>query len=203
MEKKITKIEKQTKRDRYNIYLNGVYSFSLSSHVLVDCGLEENHSLTDRQIEEIKNADETGKAYNRAILILSYRANTESELKRKLTKNFDEATVEKVAIKLKGQGLINDTDFAERYIKQSKKGKRLVSLELMKKGVDKETISFLMQDKDEEIELENALKTAERTLKKYEKSDIHTQKTKIYESLTRKGFSYDIFKQVVKRLEIR
>lgn len=198
--KKITKIEKQTRRDRYNVYLDGVYSFAISSRVLADCDLEENHSLTDKQVEEIKNADEAGKAYNRAILILSYRANTESELKRKLTKNFDEATVERVTIKLKGQGLINDADFAERYIEQSKKGKKLVGLELLKKGIDKETVNSLIIEKDEQTELVNAMKTAEKVLKKYEKSDVQTQKMKIYESLTRKGFSYDIFKQVVKEL---
>lgn len=198
--RKITKIEKQTKRDRYSVYLDGVYSFSISSRVWADCDLEENHSFTDKQVEEIKNADETGKAYNRAILILSYRANTESELKRKLTKNFDEATVERVTIKLKGQGLIDDADLAERYIEQSKKGKKLVGLELLKKGIDKETIDSLMIEKDEQTELDNAMKTAEKVLKKYEKSDIQTKKNKIYENLTRKGFLYDIVKQVLKDL---
>ena len=199
---KITKIEKQTKRDRYNIYLGGVYGFSVSSRILVDYSLGENQGLTDKQIEEIKNADEESKAYNRAILILSYRANTEGEIKTKLSKNFSETVVEKVILKLKEQRLINDADFAERYIEQSKKGKKLVGLELLKKGVDKETINSLMLDKDETQELENALKHAERVIKKYEKSDIQTQKTKLYENLTRKGFSYDIFKQVVRDLGI-
>ena len=162
---KITKIEKQTKRDRYNIYLGGVYGFSVSSRILVDYSLGENQGLTDKQIEEIKNADEESKAYNRAILILSYRANTEGEIKTKASQySFDSIA--------------------------------------LKKGVDKETINSLMLDKDETQELENALKHAERVIKKYEKSDIQTQKTKLYENLTRKGFSYDIFKQVVRDLGI-
>jgi len=42
-----------------------------------------------------------------------------------LSKNFSETVVEKVILKLKEQRLINDADFAERYIEQSKKGKKL------------------------------------------------------------------------------
>lgn len=199
---KVTKIEKQTKRDRYNIYLDGVYSFSLGSRVLADCGLEKGQTLTDKQIVELKSVDDLGKAYTRATLILSYRANTESELKTKLLKNFEEAVVEKAISKLKEQGFINDIDFAERYVEQSKKGKRLVGLELLKKGVDKKVIEQALENKNEMMELENAMKHAEKVLNKYQKSDIQTQKTKIYESLTRKGFSYDIYKAVIGELGI-
>jgi len=199
---KITKIEKQTKRDRYNIYLDGVYIFSLSSRVLADCGLEKNQILTDKQIEELKSMDELGKAYTRATLILSYRANTEGELRTKLLKNFDKIAVEKAISKLMEQGFINDADFAERYVEQSKKGKRLVKMELLKKDVDKKIIEKVVNQKDEEVEFENARKLAEKVFIKYQKEPKQIIKQKIYERLTRRGFSYDIFKQVVSEMDV-
>ncbi|MDO8507121.1 MAG: RecX family transcriptional regulator [bacterium] len=197
---KITKIEKQAKRDRYNIYLDGVYGFSVASRVLMDCSLKEYQSLTDKQIEEIKNSDAEYKAYNRAILILSYRANTETELRKKLLKNFDEQNINKVIVKLKNQGFINDADFAERYIAQSKKGKRMTSLELLKKGVDKETINSLISEREDETEFKNALNTAEKVIKKHGDKDLQFKKQKLYENLVRRGFAYDVIKLVIKEI---
>lgn len=202
MQGKISKIEKQTKRDRYNIYLAGVYSFSVSSRVLADYSLGENQDLSTKQIEEIKNADEEGKVYNRAALILSYRANTEDELKKKLIKNFDEESVVKVISKLKNQGFLNDIDFAQRYTEQSKKGKRLVKMELLKKGVDKELIEDVINEKDDDVEIENARKLAKKVFEKYQKEPAQIIKQKIYERLTRRGFSYDIFKEIIKDLDL-
>lgn len=199
---KITKIEKQTKRDRYNVYLDGVYKFSVSSRVLADCVLEVSQSLTDKQIEEIKNKDEIAKAYTRATLILSYRANTEGELRTKLLKNFDEIAVEKAISKLKEQGFINDNEFVERYVEQSKKGKRLVRMELMKKGIDKKIIEQVIHRKDDKTELENAKKLAEKVMAKYQKEPTQVVKQKIYERLTRRGFSYDIYKQAIRDIGI-
>jgi len=197
---KVTRIEKQAKRDRYNVYLDGVYVFSLSEKVLFDSGLSKGQELSQKEIDELKNDDQENKVYNRALLILSYRANTESEIKQKLLKNFEEKEIEKVIPKLQKQGFINDEDFAERYVEQSKKGKKLVRLELMKKGIAKEIIERTINSKDEQVELENARKIAEKIFKKYAKEDPKAQKQKTYEALTRKGFSYDIFKQVIENL---
>ncbi len=198
MTRRITKIEKQVKRDRFNVYLDGVYEFSLACKVLDKQGLEEDQELTEEQIDGLKQIDQEYKAYNRAILILSYRANTEKELKTKLSKHFEPKAIDKVIEKLKDQGLLNDPEMAERYVENSKKGKRLVKLELLKKGIDKEVIENAIQEKNNEIELENARKAAEKVLKKYEKSDLQTKRQKLYENLIRKGFSYDTFKQIIK-----
>ena len=199
---KVTKIEKQAKRDRFNIYLDGVYRFSLACRVTDEKSLEEGQTLSEKEIEILKEVDQEYRAYNRAILILSYRANTATELRRKLLKNFEEQAVMKVVAKLHDKGLLDDADFAQRYAEQSKKGKRLVRLELMKKGIDKELIESALGGKDEKAELENAIRLAEKVLKKYEKEDLNIRKQKLYENLTRKGFSYDVYKEIIKEFDI-
>ena len=200
--KKITQIEKQSKRDRCNIYLDGVYGFSLARRTLEDSGLQENENLTETKIQELKEKDQESKAFDRSLLILSYRANSSGEMRRKLTKNFEKPIIDKVIVKLEKLGLLNDEEFAKNFAENSKKGKRLVRLELLKKGIKKEIAEEVVQEKDQEKELENALKLADKILKRYPKEDVQTKKKKIYENLSRRGFSYDIFKKVVIEMNI-
>ncbi|RJO61538.1 hypothetical protein C4544_02275 [candidate division WS5 bacterium] len=200
MNSKITKIEKQAKRDRYNIYLDGIYGFSVSKWVLASYNLSENQELSGKEIEEVKKSDIENKAYNRATLILSYRANTEQELKKKLRKNFDEAVVDRAIQKLKKQGFLNDNEFAERYVENSKKGKKMVKIELFKKGLNKELIERAINTRNDKQELKNAQKLTEKTLKKYINESEIVKRKKLYEALTRRGFSYDIYKEIIKDL---
>lgn len=200
MKTKITKIEKQTKRDRYNIYLDGVYRFSVSSRVLADTRLQENKELSEKDVEKIRGTDIENKVYNRATLILSYRANTESELRKKLLKSFDEDVISRIILKLKEQRFLNDFDFTKRYIESTKKGKKLVRLDLLRKGIDKEQVEKALKTVSDEHELANASRAAEKVLKKYKNESQIKQKKKLYEALTRKGFSYNIYKQVIKNL---
>lgn len=193
----VTKIEKQTKRDRYNIYLDGFYSLSLAAKVLNDTFIKKGDKLTSRDIEKAKQADIFSKAFDNALNILSYRSHTQKEISAKLSKKFDLQIVNKVIQKLKTINLINDKNFTERYVEQSKKGKKLIKLELLKKGVDKDLIEKHLENKDEELELKNASKIADRVLKKYEKSEKIIQKKKLYEALIRKGFSYDTYKKII------
>ena len=85
----------------------------------------------------------------------------------------------KTVQKLKKQGFINDEDFAERFAENSKKGKRLIKIELLKKGVDKELAEKSLETKSEEQELENAQKLAEKVLKKYKSEPEIVQKKKL------------------------
>ncbi len=195
----VTKIEKQTKRDRYNIYLDGVYSFSLAAKVLDDVFIKKGDQLTNHDIEAAKQADIFSKAFDNALNILSYRSHSQKEISDKLSKKYETPVIDKVIEKLKATNLINDNDFTERYIEQSKKGKKLVKLDLLKRGVDKDLIEKYLENKDEDLELENARKISEQVLKKYEKKDKIIKKKKLYETLTRKGFSYDIYKQIIQK----
>lgn len=199
---KITKVEKQSKRDRYNVYLDGSFSFAVGPSLIRDFSLDEGKELSGSEVEKIKNSDKASKAYNRAVLILSYRANTENELRKKLLKNFDETAVENAIVKLKDQGFIDDISFAERYVEQSKKGGKLLGLELLRKGIDKDIVERAVQGRSQETELENALKLAEKIFAKHQKEPRQVIKQKIYERLTRRGFSYDIYKAVIDDLGI-
>lgn len=153
--------------------------------------------MTDKSIDDAKSMDEKNKVFERALHILSYRAHSRKELADKLYKKFENIVVDEVMPRVENAGFINDTDFAERYVEHSRKGKKLVRLELLKKGVDKETIDEAMSNRNNEAELENARKIAEKVLKKYKSEPGQIKKQKLYENLTRIGFSYDIYKEII------
>lgn len=162
-----------------------------------DSYFKKDDILSEKDIEKVKDADENNKAFERALHILSYRAHSEKELTDKLYKKFENQVVDEVIEKLKTIGFINDADFTERYVEQSKKGEKLVRFELLKKGIDKDLVEKIISSRNHGVELDNARKIAEKVLKKYSLKPEQIKKQKLYENLTRKGFSYDIYKEII------
>ncbi|MFI5271273.1 MAG: recombination regulator RecX, partial [Candidatus Saccharimonadales bacterium] len=78
---KITSIQSQIKRtNRYSIYVDGKYSFSLSEPALIEQGLAKNQELTETQIRELKKLQEEDKLYAQTLRYISYRARSEWEI---------------------------------------------------------------------------------------------------------------------------
>ena len=81
----ITKITQQKKdHERYNIFLDKKYAFSVHETVLVKFGLTKGMSLEDWSIDEMVYEDEIRKAFNRALHYLGFRMRSEHEVKQKL-----------------------------------------------------------------------------------------------------------------------
>ncbi len=192
----ITKIEKQQKRERCNIWINGAYSFSIFQANLLRLDLKNGQALTKTEIEEIKKKDNFWRIYQRALLILSYRAQAREELRRKLLKYFEVPLIEEVIKRLEEEKLINDQEFVQEYISQSKKGKKAIRHDLLKKGVDKETIERGLNS----LSLADEIERAKLILKKMrlEKPLGEKMRLKVMRRLQSKGFSYEVIKSVVK-----
>jgi regulatory protein len=85
---KITKIVQQAKRrDRYSIFVDDKYSFSLSENALLESRLTSGQELTKEQIAEYKQLSADDKLYNRALNYVALRPRSvwevEFYLKRK------------------------------------------------------------------------------------------------------------------------
>lgn len=202
MTHKITKIDKQARRDRYNIYLDGKYAFSLSAKVLAELCLKEGDELAAADISSAKKKDDENKTFGRALHILSYRNHSRKELLDKLMRKFDKNLAEIAVKRLEEMELINDEAFAVEYIQRSKKGKKAVYLELLKKGIARNLIEEALSEKSDDEEVENAKSLAEKIIKRNEKETSVVVKKKIYEGLSRRGFSYDVYKKIIHKVEV-
>ena len=132
---------------------------------------------------------------------ISSSVKTEKQIKDKLKKlGYLDEIIDSTLEKLKGYGYVDDGDFARRFTTTYKgvKGKKLIKLELKKKGVsdvDAENAVSEIQSQQETVD-----KLAEKYLKNKEKDKNNI--LKCYKYLLSKGFDYDEAKQAVEKYEI-
>lgn len=141
----VTAIRQQTKNlDRFSIFLDGKYAFSLSARQLTENGLASGQELSGDEIEAYEGRSQAGKALQSAYRLLSYRSRSIKELSQRLErKGYDQATIDQVVERLKELGLLDDDDFASSWLAQPKsrqRSLRRLNQELRAKGVDKEAV---------------------------------------------------------------
>ena len=84
--RKITGIEAQKKRsNRVNIYLDGDFAFGLER--ITAAWLRVGQELDEKKIEQLQVEDARERALQQALLFLSYRARSESEIRQNLVKH--------------------------------------------------------------------------------------------------------------------
>jgi len=142
------------------------------------------------------------RSLNYALWLIGRRARTRSEIEEKLNqKGFASREIAEVVSELEKLRLLDDKEYSLSYIRTSKtlkpKGRYRLYLELIKRGVDKNTAA---QALDEELEETNSL--AKDALASYLKRIGKLSREKIYQRslafLLRRGFSLDEAKKAVK-----
>lgn len=203
----ITQISSQKRNTkRLNIFLDGEFAFSLDKELVLRLGLRENQTLTQEQVDEILKENELDKWYGRSLRFLSYRSRSEKEIIDYLKKNEVGETLSKLIIaKLIGYKLVDDAEFAKWLVEQrqgrSARGKRVIAQELKMKGIDKETITEVLdKGTSDASELDNAVKIASGKFKLLKKETPQKRREKLAGFLLRRGFSWEIVNKVLKKL---
>src|SRR3989344_6936070 len=128
----ITAIEPQKrKQGRFNIFVDGKFSFGVDEKILVDENLKVGKNLTQKQIEETIVAAQLGKILDQVYNFLSFRPRSRKEIVQYLErKKIGEGEKILVLKKLEKMGFINDAEFAkffaESRVKFRPKGKKLI-----------------------------------------------------------------------------
>lgn len=211
----ITQIKPQRKKDRFNIFLDGLFGFGIDAENLLKNNLKVGKRLTQEQIKKIITEDTFKKLIDRAVNFLSFRPRTEKEIKDYLTKKlsqlenikFKEAqnspVTDAIILKLKKLKLIDDVEFAKIYIEEKvkfkKKGIRLIKYELLRKGISKDILQEVL--KVEEDETQTAYSAIEKKLDSWKKLDNLKLKRKVFEHLARRGFEYETIEKVFAKIK--
>lgn len=136
-----------------------------------------------------------------AYRFLGYRQRSEIELRDKLKARFTKATIDTVIERLRDKHMVDDTAFAqywrERRETLNPRSRRMVSIELCKKGIDKEVINKVLCSYDDE---ENAYRAAKKKATLLSREGYDNFRRKISSFLLRRGFTYDVTKQMIDRL---
>lgn len=197
---KITDIKQQVKRlDRYSIYIDSKYLFSLSEVELLDNKLKIGQNLDKQQLNKLLNRAELDKAYMRALDLLSRRPRSEWEIEQYLIrKGYNNNTVQQILNKLSNKGYIDDEKFAESWVRSRRMLKnishRKLLYELQQKHISKDIINnVLEQDMTDEILVIKKIIQNKRLQSRYQDNNI---KLKAY--LIRQGFKYNDIDSMLK-----
>jgi regulatory protein len=195
----ITAIKQQVKRkDRYSIYVDGKYAFSLGEGALLEQKVVRGLEISNGQLKEFKKLSVDDKAYGNALRYVAMRSRSEWELATYLRrKKVEEPTAEKILNRLRDSGLINDHAFARTWVENRRllkpTSRRRLIQELQQKRISKDIIaSTLEEDTTDEREALLQLITKKRSQTKY-----RDDKVKLMQYLARQGFSYEDIKNAV------
>jgi regulatory protein len=201
---KITSIEPQKRKGRYNIFLDGEFAFGADKETIYTFGLRKNDDLTEEKIGEIKNYDEFNFGKKIALNYLNYKQRTEKEIRKKLKeKKISEKSTDKIISILKDLKFLNDDQYAKMYIEEklanNPKGKRVIAMKLAEKGISKEVINNVIDSKySEDTEIKKAKELLSKYIKKVRAKSESDKKQKCYRYLLSRGFDYEVVKSACK-----
>lgn len=196
---KVTDIKQQVKRqDRYSIFVDDKYTFSLSENELMQSGIRLNKEYAEAELEQLKQTAVLDKAYMRSLDMLSRRARSEWELRDYLRrKDYEPDVIDQIITRLKKSQYIDDYNFAKAWVDNRRllkaTSKRKLSQELKQKRVEQSVIDgVLAEDDTDELAVIRELIVKKRTQSRYQDDQ------KLIAYLLRQGFGYGDVKEAIK-----
>ena len=229
----ITRLIFQKNKKRVNIYLDGQFAFGLTASIVLKKHLKAGKKLSNNLIQDLLTLSLKEEMYEKALHFLSLRPRSEKEisdyLKRKLQQlkyknvliffgkedNFYQlksTLIGKIVARLRKNNLVNDLEFARWFIQQRlnfrPRGKRVLKIELRRKGVDLQTIEEVFADEalySSQQEYEGAKKIAIKAWRQLQGKKTNEQKQqgflklkqRLYQRLASRGFSFNVIKTIV------
>jgi regulatory protein len=186
--------------NRINVYLDNEFSFGLSR--ITAAWLKVGQELSPTKIAKLQAQDEREVAYVQAIRFLDYRPRSRAEVRKNLEKHaIPPEVITDVFKRLERSGLVNDERFAQDWVTNRSefrpRSRRALAYELRQRGLADNAIKKALEGINEEtLAYQAAIKQARR----YENLPVRDFSNKLGSYLARRGFSYEIIKDVVARV---
>jgi regulatory protein len=203
---KITAIEPQRLHpERVNVHVDGAFRLGLSAELVLAEPLRVGDEVDEARLAELQAKDQTWKARDAALSLLSYRARTSVELKRRLKrKGFDDEVAAATVERLDRLGVVDDAAFAESFVRDrvrlKPRGPRRLVGELRAKGVDDDTARAAVagvMEREEATELDLALAAAARWKPRAGEEPARAR-ARLQAFLARRGFGGDAVRAVLR-----
>jgi regulatory protein len=197
----ITALEiQQNNQERVNVYLDGEFAFGLPA---IDAArLRKGQQLSDDEIATLRQTDEIARAFERVVRLLARRPYSTAEVRRYLEKHTTAVPIiEEVLTRLAQLGYIDDRAFATYWVENRERfrprGPQALQHELRQKGIPNDIITEVLESVDRS---DSAYRAAQERVRRLHGLSLQEFKTKLGTFLLRRGFGYDIVREVVDRL---
>ncbi len=186
--------------NRVNVYLDNEYSFGLSR--ITAAWLRVGQELSPSKIAKLQSDDQREVAYMQALRFLDYRPRSRAEVRHNLEKHaIPPEVITDVFKRLERSGLVNDERFAQDWVENRSefrpRSRRALAFELRQRGLDDSAIEKALEGLNEET---MAYQAALKQARHFEGLQLRDFNNKLGSFLARRGFSYEIIKQVVAKV---
>lgn len=198
----ITAIERQERRLRFNVFIDGAFAIALEPDTLVSHGLRVGLVVTAARLTELADADLKKRALDGALRLLASRPRSEAEVRQRLARReLPPEVIDHTVMRLREFGYVNDDEFARFWVESrsgaNPRGRYVVRRELHAKGVDAETADTAMESL---ADADAALRAGTKKARSLRGLDYPEFRNRLTAYLVRRGFSYDVVRGVVNGL---
>lgn len=198
----ITAIEPQKKNPhRVNIYLDGDFAFGLAS--ILAAFLKVGQQISPEKAASLQAEDEQEGTYQRALVFLSFRPRSTTEIRRNLEKHkVPEEQITATIGRLQQYGLVDDEKFARAWVENRNqfrpRSRSYLRMELRQKGINDDIIHAILEEDVDEADL--ALQAARKYSRRLKGMEWLPFRNKLAGFLARRGFSYGVYAPLLIRV---
>ena len=198
---RVTAIEKQRRKNRLNLFLDGRFALGLSTDVAAQVSLRVGDEVDGDRLRALREAEARADAMSAALRLLSYRPRSETELRQRLARRgVPPALIDSTIQRLRELGLVDDAAFARAWVESrertSPRGQRLLRQELRAKGVNSDASRELVEGVDD---AEAALRASARRAASLSGLPQEEFRRRLGDFLRRRGFDYETIRLTVER----
>jgi len=200
----ISSVEKQKKdRKRFNVFIDGEFSFSVSYLLALKYNLKSGLELSPDKLTELREEDkrEQGKAY--AYRLVERRVYTKAEMRHKLeNRDIPENIILEILDSLEQYHYVDDSAYMDQYL-ESRHGYGYYYFlhKLQEKGIEKSRIKQRLEEffapGKEETAAEEAL---EKKVRSWPDLEPVKKKARALRFLQSRGFSQNIIYGLLNRI---
>lgn len=192
---------------RFNLFLEGKFVLGLDVQTVVEEKLKIGKVLTEEEWQQLKEKVEELTIFDSALNFLSFRPRSEKEVRDHFKKKkIVGPHVDRAIVKLKRLNFLDDEKFCLWWIEQRDnfrpKGKRALEMELLQKGVDREIVRKVLEDKQrDQVDKEACLVLGGKwLLLRHTNLALPEQKERLFRYLASRGFDFSIVQDTIDTL---
>lgn len=182
--------------DEYRLTVDDEYWFSERWHNLKE--------IDDAELAALEEAVGSRRAFNGTLDLLSRRDHTKKELRQKLSQKYPKEACEAAIERAEALGLIDEARFAENYARELYErkafGTRRILLELLQKGIDRETAENALSGLDKDAE--NRIILLLRGKYRDALSGDEKAKRRAVNGLMRLGYTYGEIRDALREFDV-
>jgi regulatory protein len=197
----ITGLERQKRRQRIDVHLDGQYGFTVGLDLAIERHLAVGLAIDDAGRRQLESEDQRRRAVASALSLLAVQPRTARDLSDRLRRRgFPQPAVDAAIERMRALGYLDDAAYARFYVEArlsaTPRSRRALAFELSRKGVEREVAAESVAELSDE---DAAYEAAQRRLRALRGLDRQAFTRRLGAFLSSRGFGYGVARSTIDR----